>query len=80
MSGPRLPTVYNLVAHDSVGSTNDVARELARKGEDAAPDGTLVWASEQTAGRGRRGRTWVSPPGNLYLSLILRPEMPAAEA
>ena len=34
-----------------------------------APDRTLVWAREQTAGRGRRGRAWVSPPGNLYSSI-----------
>jgi BirA family biotin operon repressor/biotin-[acetyl-CoA-carboxylase] ligase len=33
-----------------------------------------VWADEQTAGRGRRGRAWLSPPGNLYLSLVLRPD------
>jgi BirA family transcriptional regulator, biotin operon repressor / biotin---[acetyl-CoA-carboxylase] ligase len=74
---PRLPPVYRLVALDSVGSTNDEAKRLAREG---AEEGTLVWAREQTAGRGRQGRDWVSPPGNLYLSLVLRPECPAAEA
>ena len=47
-----------------------MAKELARGG---AGEGTLVWALEQTAGRGRRGRLWASPPGNLYSSLILRP-------
>ena len=73
----RLPPAYRLIARDSVGSTNDEARELARQG---AEDGTLVWAREQTAGRGRQGREWVSPPGNLYLSLVLRPECPPREA
>ena len=76
-SQPTFPAGYRLVCYDSVGSTNDEAKRLARKG---AADGTLVWALEQTAGRGRRGRTWVSPPGNLYASLILRPDCPAQQA
>ena len=51
-------------------STNDRARELAGTG---APHGTLVTAEEQTAGRGRQGRTWVAPAGSsLLLSLVLR--------
>lgn len=54
----------------SVGSTNAKARELAEKG---APHGTLVTASEQTAGRGRQGRSWVTPPGSaIAASVILR--------
>jgi BirA family biotin operon repressor/biotin-[acetyl-CoA-carboxylase] ligase len=54
----------------SVGSTNARARELAEGG---APHGTLVTASEQTAGRGRQGRTWVTPPGTaIAASVILR--------
>lgn len=76
MSTPRLPAAYNLIALESVGSTNEEAKRLAAEGEVVAPDGTLVWAREQTAGRGRRGRTWISPPGNLYTSLVLRPEVP----
>lgn len=52
------------------GSTNDRARELAAAG---APDGTLVTTGEQTAGRGRQGRTWAAPPGKaLLLSLVIR--------
>lgn len=74
----RLPAVYRLVALDSVDSTNEEAKRLAARGEEEAPDGTLVWAQTQTFGRGRRGRHWVSPPGNLYCSLVLRPEVPAA--
>jgi BirA family transcriptional regulator, biotin operon repressor / biotin---[acetyl-CoA-carboxylase] ligase len=54
----------------SVGSTSDRARELAERG---APDGTLVTAEEQTAGRGRQGRGWVTPPGvAIAASLVLR--------
>jgi BirA family transcriptional regulator, biotin operon repressor / biotin---[acetyl-CoA-carboxylase] ligase len=56
-------------------STNERARELASAG---APHGTLVTAAEQTAGRGRQGRTWTAPPGRaLLLSLVLRVEQPA---
>jgi BirA family transcriptional regulator, biotin operon repressor / biotin---[acetyl-CoA-carboxylase] ligase len=51
-------------------STNDRARELAQAG---APHGTLVTAAEQTAGRGRQGRTWSAPPGStLLVSVVLR--------
>jgi len=54
----------------SLGSTNVKARELADQG---APHGTLVTASEQTAGRGRQGRGWVTPPGTaIAASLIVR--------
>jgi BirA family biotin operon repressor/biotin-[acetyl-CoA-carboxylase] ligase len=54
-----------------VGSTNTVARELAEAG---APNGTVVTAAEQTAGRGRQGRTWTAPPGSaLLFSTIVRP-------
>jgi BirA family transcriptional regulator, biotin operon repressor / biotin---[acetyl-CoA-carboxylase] ligase len=70
-SPPRLPADYRLVPYDTVGSTNDEAKRLARAG--AAP-GTVVWALQQTAGRGRRGRRWISPRGNLYASFVLRPD------
>jgi len=57
----------------SAPSTQDVARSEAEGG---APEGTVVLAEEQTAGRGRLGRSWVSPAGtNLYLTLILRPSL-----
>jgi len=56
-----------------LGSTNDEAFDLARQG---APEGTVVVADRQTRGRGRMQRVWVSPPGrNLYLSVVLRPEI-----
>lgn len=56
---------------ETIGSTNDVAAELA-----SAPDaeGTVVIAAAQTAGRGRRGRVWFSPPASgLYVSVVLAP-------
>jgi BirA family biotin operon repressor/biotin-[acetyl-CoA-carboxylase] ligase len=62
-----------LYAFESLGSTNDEARRL---GEAGAPAGTLVIADEQTAGRGRSGRTWFTPPGSaIAMSLILRPTL-----
>lgn len=67
---PGLPGFYSLTALDVAASTNDMA--LARASE-GAPEGTLITAVRQTAGRGRRGRTWVSLEGNLYLSLVLSP-------
>lgn len=57
----------------AVGSTNAVLRDLARGG---ATEGTVVMADGQTAGRGRAGRPWFSPPGvNLYVSALLRPSI-----
>ncbi len=61
-----------LVFHEETGSTNEDCKRLA---QDGAPGGTLVVADKQTAGRGRRGRTWVSPAGeSVCMSLLLRPE------
>jgi BirA family transcriptional regulator, biotin operon repressor / biotin---[acetyl-CoA-carboxylase] ligase len=72
-----LPPFFSLVALDSIDSTNEEMHRRARAG---AAEGTLVWAREQTRGRGRRGRDWSSPQGNLYLSLLLRPRVSPAEA
>jgi len=61
-----------------VDSTNEYVKRLARSG---APSGLFVWADSQTAGKGRLGRKWVSPPGeNVYYSLLLRPGYPAEKA
>jgi BirA family biotin operon repressor/biotin-[acetyl-CoA-carboxylase] ligase len=62
-----------LITHDTIGSTNAEALRLARQGERGP-----LWltAMTQTAGRGRRGRTWVSEPGNLYASLLLTDPAP----
>ena len=70
MPPATLPPGYALIALDEAGSTNDEAKERAAGG---AADGTVVWARVQRSGRGRRGRSWVSPPGNLYVSVVLRP-------
>ncbi len=59
-----------------VGSTNDEARARARDGD---PGQLLIVAAEQLSGRGRRGRQWYSPPGNLYCSALLRPDMAPAQ-
>ena len=70
MAEAALPRGYSLVGLDEAESTNDEAKARAAAG---APDGTVVWARLQRAGRGRRGRVWISLPGNLYLSVVLRP-------
>ena len=63
----------NLVFHRSLDSTNTLAKELAAQG---APEGTLVLAEEQSEGRGRMRRRWVSPGYvNLLFSLLLRPHI-----
>jgi BirA family biotin operon repressor/biotin-[acetyl-CoA-carboxylase] ligase len=60
------------------GSTNADALALAR---DGAPEGIVIVADHQTAGRGRRSRTWVAPPGgSLLVSVLLRPRAPVADA
>lgn len=66
---------FHVENYDLVGSTNDLARERAEAG---APAGLVIRADRQDAGRGRRGRSWSSPPGNLYCSLVLRPSQPPA--
>lgn len=64
--------------YESVGSTNDLARDLAREG---APEGTVVVAEAQTRGRGRLGRVWLAPAHScLLFSLLFRPTLPAASA
>lgn len=60
----------------SVASTNDVVLERALAGE---PEGLVVRALEQRQGRGRHGRDWASPAGNLYVSILLRPGRPMHE-
>jgi BirA family transcriptional regulator, biotin operon repressor / biotin---[acetyl-CoA-carboxylase] ligase len=73
----QLPDGFSLVAYDHIDSTNEEAKRLAL---DHAPHGTIVLARSQEAGRGRRGRKWVSKPGNLFCSFIVRPDCPLSEA
>ena len=73
--GPHLNGSWRSIEWRAVlDSTQNLARDLAR---DGAPEGTVVIAESQTAGRGRLGRQWHSPAGcNLYCSLVLRPPLP----
>jgi len=75
--GIILPEFFRLTRHNRIGSTSEEVKRLARAG---APAGTAVLADEQTAGHGRQGRVWSSPPGNFYFSLILRPDCALADA
>ncbi len=68
---------FRVTHHKTIGSTNDEARRLAAEG---APHGIVIHADEQTSGRGRLSHTWFSPPGNLYLSILLRSGQPPARA
>jgi len=68
----------NLMFEATTTSTMDIARDAAMHG---APDGTLALADEQTAGRGRLGRGWITPPAaNLASTLVLRPRAPVMRA
>jgi BirA family biotin operon repressor/biotin-[acetyl-CoA-carboxylase] ligase len=62
---------------DSLGSTNEYLKELAHAG---AREGTVVIAREQTAGKGRLGRSWASPQGGAWFSILLRPSIALGQA
>ena len=64
----NLPQPYRLVSFDTIDSTNKFALDAAKQGEE---NGLWIWAGEQTAGRGRRGRHWSSEKGNLAATLLL---------
>ncbi len=67
-----------LLAFDRITSTSDMVKQFALKG---ASDGLVVVARSQSRGRGRRGRTWVSPAGQgVYLSVLLRPRLASSDA
>jgi len=70
-------TFWRLEVFEELASTSTLCAERARAGEAA---GLAVLALRQTAGRGSRGRVWQAPAGNLNLSVLLRPQRPAAEA
>ena len=73
VEGLRSPLAARVDFHEEIGSTQERARELAHGG---APHGTLVLSEVQKGGRGRLGRRWGSPRGGLWMSLVLRPELP----
>ena len=68
------PLAARVDFHEEIGSTQERARELAHAG---TPHGTLVLSEVQKGGRGRLGRRWGSPRGGLWMSLVLRPNLPA---
>ena len=67
-SKPALPESYRLIDFDTVDSTNAEALRRMRLG---VGDGTVIWSREQTKGRGRRGRDWLSGEGNLYMTIVV---------
>jgi BirA family biotin operon repressor/biotin-[acetyl-CoA-carboxylase] ligase len=73
----NVPDGYRLAFYDTISSTNAEALSLAQSGE---PSGLWIQAGSQDSGKGRTGRNWQSPTGNLYASLLLRPEVPIARA
>ena len=76
MSAVAWPGGYALLELDEIDSTNEEARRRAAAGEQRR---LWITAGHQRAGRGRRGRAWQSSPGNLFATLLLRPEKPAGE-
>jgi len=77
VSQPPWPKGYELADFTEIDSTNEEAK---RRAEAGAAGGAWLRADTQSAGRGRRGRTWVSPGGNLFATLLIRPQMTAGEA
>ncbi len=67
---------YHLLSFDTLDSTNDEAKRLAKAG---GAHGAVVWAKRQTVGKGRMGREWISQEGNLFVSILLKPEKPLPE-
>ena len=68
----------SVVYYSSIGSTNEVLKELAVQG---APEGAMVIADEQTGGKGRLGRKWLAPRStSLLMSLLFRPDLPPSQA
>ncbi len=67
---------YHLLSFDSLDSTNEEAKRLARGG---GSHGAVIWAKRQTEGKGRMGRVWISAEGNLFVSVLLAPDKPMKE-
>lgn len=67
---------YHLLSFDEIDSTNEEAKRLAKGG---GCHGAVIWAKKQTAGKGRLGRAWESKEGNLFVSVLLKPDKPLKE-
>lgn len=67
---------YHLLSFDTLDSTNEEAKRLARAG---GSHGAVIWAKKQSEGKGRLGRTWLSSEGNLFVSVLLQPQKPLIE-
>ncbi len=78
-AGHKNPLIIGKEIHvfQAIDSTNIKGMEL---GESGSPEGTIVLTETQTNGKGRLGRKWISPEGNIYLSIILRPKILPSEA
>lgn len=74
---PALPAGYQLHHLESVSSTMDEARQIIAHNPEMPQ---VVWSDAQTGGRGRRGREWISPAGNLYMTIAIRNTLPMARA
>ena len=77
LTGLSMPEGFRLLAFDEIDSTNDEARRQIDSGTES---GLWIVARRQSNGRGRRGRSWISPDGNLFASLLLRPHVPLSQA
>jgi BirA family transcriptional regulator, biotin operon repressor / biotin---[acetyl-CoA-carboxylase] ligase len=75
---PKLPAGYELIAVSTIGSTNDDLKQRAIS--ENADEGLVIWSMEQTNGKGRQKRKWVSELGNMYCSVLFRPDCVMAEA
>ena len=74
----KYPNTFEIMVHKTIESTNKAAKELAFQG---AEEGTVIISEEQTAGRGRLGRSFFSPAQTgLYMSIILRPNLTASQS
>lgn len=68
---------YTILCYDAVPSTNELAKEIAKKNVE---ERIVVVAEEQTMGKGRLNRQWISPRGGLWLSIVMRPRISPKEA
>ncbi len=69
--------IYHIEYFERLSSTNEYLKQLAESG---AAEGTVIIAKEQTAGKGRLGRSWVSPPGGAWFSILLKPPISVEQA